>query len=217
MIGTIASTILTALIVSLNSAMAVAPVATVQTIATHQFSMNNRYQVPSVNEVMKKNILLSIAYMTGQVSKKSDIDWTKVTSTFHYEKILNPGEVFAFHQNILKQYADKLAFTTNAHFNASDGFVSDGYLFGDGVCDLASLINWAALDAGLKTYVPTDHRAVAHIPDIPDDFGVSIYMNPENGVGTTNNLYVTNTKDKPVTFQFDFDGTNLKVSVTQSA
>ncbi len=186
-------------------------------LSERQFSLENRYAVKSVNEVMKKNILLNMAYLQGTVSSKSDINWDKVTSTFHFEKTLNPGSTFAYHDIVRKEYLDKLAFTTNAQFNSSDGFLSDGYLYGDGVCHLASLINWAALDAGLTTVVPKDHRSVAHIPDVPDDYGVSIYMNKSAGAGANNNLYITNTKDKPVTFHFEYDGTDLKVYITQNA
>ncbi len=218
MIGDFATTIATVLIMSLANPSAVIKTqeANLKVLGERQYSMENRYPVKSVNEVMKKNILLGLAYLNGSVAKKSDIDWSKVTSAFHFEKTLKPGEVFAFHDIIRKEYSGKVAFTTNSHFNASDGYVSDGYLFGDGVCDLASLINWAALDAGLETVVPKDHRSVAHIPDVPDDYGVSIYSNPQDGAGANNNLYITNQKDHEVKFHFDFDGTNLKVYITEN-
>ena len=217
MINTIASTIITTAIVSINSVVAALPNSTAKVLAKRELSLNNRYSVPSVNEIMKKNILLNLAYLNGDVRQKKDIDWTRVTSKFHFEKSLQPGEVFAYHENILSDYASKLAFTTNSQFNSSDGYLSDGYLFGDGVCHLASVINWVAIDAGLKTYVPKDHRSVARIPDIPDDYGVSIYMNQETGAGANNNLYITNIKNVPVVFHFDFDGEKLTVSIGQSA
>lgn len=216
MINDLTSIILTAVLLT-NVATAKPIVnSTTKVVAEKQFSLNDRYSVASVNEIMKKNILLNLAYMAGAVTKKSDIDWNKVTSAFHYERTLNPGEVFAYHMNVQKRYADKLAFTTNSHFNSTEGYLSDGYLYGDGVCHLASLLNWAAQGAGLKTYVPKDHRSVAHIPEIPDDYGVSIYINMADGVGANNNLYITNTKDSPVIFNFDYDGTNLKISITRA-
>jgi vancomycin resistance protein YoaR len=218
MITNLITTILTSLLLGVNiNILPVKPQDEKIVLSERQLSLENRYADKSVNEVMKKNILLNMAYLQGTVSKKSDINWSSVTSSFHFEKVLNPGSTFAFHEIVRKEYQSNLAFTTNAAFNASDGFLSDGYLFGDGVCHLASLINWAALDAGLTTIVPKDHRSVAQIPDIPDDYGVSIYMNKAAGTGANNNLYITNTKEKPVTFHFEYDGTSLTVYVTQPA
>ncbi len=218
MIGNFATTIIAVLIMSVTNSTGqfTAQDPKNRVIGQKQFSMRDRYPVESVNEVMKKNILLDLAYMNGIVTKKSEINWDKITSAFHFEKTLKPGQVFAFHDIVRGEYSDKVAFTSNSHFNASDGYVSDGYLFGDGVCDLASLINWAALDASLTTFVPKDHRSVAQIPGIPDEYGVSIYANPTSGAGSNNNLYVTNDKDHEVKFHFDFDGVNLKVSITEN-
>ncbi|HKC05172.1 MAG TPA: VanW family protein, partial [Patescibacteria group bacterium] len=80
---------------------------------------------------------------------------------------------------------------------------------GDGVCHLASLISWAAKDAGLDVYVPARHD-FAKINDVPKEYGVSINSNKPYG-----NLYITNNFDKPVTFNFNYDGTNLTVSVSK--
>jgi len=218
MIGDFATTIGTVLIMTIASpsAMIKNQGPQVKVLGEKQYSMENRYPVKSVNEVMKKNILLNLAYLNGSVTKKSDIDWNKVTSAFHFEKTLKPGEIFAFHNIVRKEFDGKVAFTTNSYFGSSDGYITDGYLYGDGVCDLASLINWAALSAGLETVVPKDHRSVAHIPDIPDDYGVSIFADPNAQVGANNNLYITNNKNSEIKFHFEFDGTNLKVSITQA-
>ncbi len=227
MINTVLSFILSALLTGFNGA-AVLPTQTEpqvlgveakseKIIGQKQFSLENRYPVKSVNEVMKKNILLNLAYLNGTVAKKADIDWDKVTSPFHFEKTLEVGKTFAYHDIVKKDYAGKVAFTTNTVFNAADGYLNDGYLYGDGVCHIASLINWAAIDAGLKTEVPKDHRSVGPIPDVPDDYGVSIYVNKSSGAGANNNLYITNTKTNPVTLHFDFDGENVKVYVTEKA
>src|SRR3989338_6136099 len=217
MIGDFATTIATVVIMAMSSpsAMLKPETFTDKVISEKEFSLENRYAVKSVNEVMKKNILLNLAYLNGSVAKKADINWTQITSPFHFEKTLGVGETFAYHTTVRDEFTAKVAFTTNSSFNAADGYLSDGYLFGDGVCHLASLINWAALEAGLETVVPKDHRSVAHIPDVPDDFGVSIYMNASTGTGANNNLYITNTRDKPITFHFDYNGTNLKVYVTE--
>src|SRR3989344_5280618 len=156
MIGDFATTIVTVLILSLANPTDIinSKEADIKILGEKQYSMENRYPVKSVNEVMKKNILLNLAYINGTVTKKSDIDWSKITSSFHFEKTLKPGEIFAFHDIVSQEYSGKIAFSSNSNFGSADGYVTDGYLYGDGVCDLASLINWAALSAGLKTEVP---------------------------------------------------------------
>ena len=123
------------------------------------------------------------------------------------------GQEFVFHDQILPEYKGSVVRTTNAHFNYQDGFKSDGYLTGDGVCHLASLIYWTAKDAGLEAYAPTDHD-FAEIPGVPKEYGVSIYDLP--GAFETSarqNLYITNNLDKPVSFIFNYDGSNLTVDV----
>lgn len=173
--------------------------------------MDDRYAVPSVNTVFKDNILLTLAYMNGQVTSKADIDWNKIEADSHYEFTLKPGEEFAFHEKIGKQFDNgNVVKTTKAHFNYDDGFKSDGYLTGDGVCHFASIIDWVATDAGLEVVAPTNHN-FAKIPDVPAQYGVGIYMGPD--AGEMNNLYVTNTKEKPVTFVFDYKNGDLTVSV----
>lgn len=216
MIGDFATTIAVLIITAANpSTMIKTESITDKVIGEKQFSLENRHAVKSVNEVMKKNILLNLAYLNGSVTKRFEIDWNKVASPFHFEKTLKAGETFAYHEIVRKEYTGKVAFTTNTSFNASDGYLTDGYLYGDGVCHIASLINWAAIDAGLKTVVPKDHRSVGSIPDVPDDYGVSIYKDAGKNSGANNNLYITNTKDREVKFHFEYDGTNIKVYVTE--
>lgn len=176
-------------------------------LATHSFSMSNRYGNDFVNEVFKENMLLSMSYMSGTVKSKADINWGKVESPFRYEFRLEPGQIFAFHDGVLPKYSKNIVQTTNAHFYWNEGFKSDGYLVGDGVCQLASLINWVALDAKLDVYAPNNHN-FANIPDVPKEYGVAI-MSPN----PSGNLYITNNYDKTVTFVFNYDGDNLAVSV----
>ncbi|MCX6705113.1 MAG: VanW family protein [Candidatus Woesebacteria bacterium] len=184
-------------------------------LASHSFSLENRYGNSFVNDVFKDNILLTLAYLDGTVKAKSDISWDKVTSPFNYKFTLEPGQKFAFHDQVLPEYKENVAKTTNAHFNYQDGFKSDGYLTGDGVCHLASLVYWTAKDAGLAAVAPTDHN-FAKIPEVPKEYGVSIYALP--GAFETSarqNLYITNNLDKPVGFIFNFDGSNLTVNVVK--
>jgi len=179
-------------------------------LASHSFSLENRYGNKFVNDVFKDNILLTLNYMDGAVKDKSEIDWNNIEKPFHYEFILKPGEAFTFHDKGLPEYSKNVVKTTNAHFNWNEGFKSDGSLTGDGVCHLASLIYWTAKDAGLTTYVPSNHN-FAVIPDVPKEDGVAI-MSPD----PLGNLYVTNSLDKPVAFVFNYDGTNLSISVNKT-
>ncbi|HTK03733.1 MAG TPA: VanW family protein [Alphaproteobacteria bacterium] len=160
-------------------------------ISSRSFSLEDRYNVPSVNTVFKENILLTIERMG-------------------HEFTLQPGQTFAFHEKVLAKYEKSLVKTTNSHFNSSEGFKSDGYLVGDGVCHIASLIYWAAKDAGLETYAPSNHN-FANIPDVPKEYGVAILSPMPMG-----NLYITNNQDKPVNFEFKYDGENLSVSVSET-
>jgi vancomycin resistance protein YoaR len=160
-------------------------------LASHSFSLENRYDDKFVNDVFKENILLTVSYMGS--------DFT-----------LEPGETFAFDDKILPEYEGKVTKTTGAHFIASEGFKSDGLLVGDGVCHLASLMYWAAKDAGLTAVSPRNHD-FAKINDVPREYGVAIHS-----LDPFQNLYITNNLDKPVTFVTDTEGTELTVSVVKS-
>lgn len=184
-------------------------------LAQHEMSLDNRYPNSFVNDVFKKNILLNIAYMEGKVTKASDINWDEITKPFQYEFKLEPNKTFAFHEDIEDKYRNSLVKTTSAHFNAQEGFKTDGYLFGDGICHLASLIYWVAADAGLLTEAPTNHD-FAKIADVPKEYGVSIYSNPNSlGSNTRQNLYITNKRSKPISFKFEYRDNKLKVSVVE--
>ena len=100
-----------------------------------------------------------------------------------------------------------------AHFDASEGFEYDGDLYGDGVCHFASLMNWAARDAGLEVVAPTPHN-FAVIPDINAKYGTAIYdAAGETSTNEAQNLYVENITDKPVQFVFTYVNDVLTVSI----
>ncbi|MBI2040368.1 VanW family protein [Candidatus Microgenomates bacterium] len=185
-------------------------------LAQHEISLNNRQSDKWVNDIFKDNILLNLAYMSGKVSGKDTISWDEVRKPFSYQFKLDPGRTFAYHEDVFLEYQDKVVKTTNAHFNASEGFKSDGYLMGDGVCHLASLIYWVAKDAGLETEARTNHN-FAVIPDISREYGVSIYNYPARfEANAKQNLYITNNGEKTITFKFEYQNENLKVSVVES-
>ena len=186
-------------------------------LAEHSLSLSDRQSDKFVNGVFKDNILLNLAYLDGK-ALKGQVNWDEVRKPFDYELTLQKGETFAFHETILPEYARKVVKTTNAHFNFSEGFKSDGYLIGDGVCHLASLINWSAKDAGLYVNAPTNHD-FASIPDVPRQYGVAVYSSGtvKNSADALQNLYITNNKGEPVAIKFDYNGEAIKVSVSKKA
>lgn len=184
-------------------------------LASKKMSLEKRYPNYFVNEVFKENILLNLAYMRGIVRDKNGIDWVKVTEPFTYTMVLKPGDVFAFHDTVPTRFQTGEVKTTNAHFNAQEGFKSDGYLVGDGVCHLASLMYWAAQDAKLMSEAPTRHD-FANIPEVPKEYGVSIYNMPGNKAGNERqNLYIKNDKKKPIAFVFSYENDQLKIDVKE--
>lgn len=186
-------------------------------LSAHTMSLDNRYPVATVSDVFKENILLNIAYLEGKVHNPSQVDWGKLEKPFHYTLVLQSGQTFAFHDALRSDYQGRVTKTTNAHFNSSEGFVSDGYLIGDGVCHLASLMNWVARDAGLSVVSPTNHDFAA-IPEVPKKYGVAIYNSPDNPTGSAmQNLYITNNKPYPISFVFDYKNDTLKISVEESS
>lgn len=184
-------------------------------LGQRSFSLSKRYPNPSVNDVMKKNILLSLAYERGLVHKRQSIDWSSVEKPFETTIYLAPGSLFSFHGDVADKYKGITSQTLNSHFNSEEGFVSDGYLVGDGVCHLASLIYWAAKDAGLETEAPTPHD-FARIEEVPKEYGVSIYYNPGSTQNNAlQNLYVKNNKDRDVGILIGYNGDKLSVTITE--
>lgn len=184
-------------------------------ITEANYSLTNRYSNTYVNDVFTDNILLTLAYLGGKVKKGETISWDIVKKPASNGFILKPGESFAFHDTPLEKYKRSLVASTNAHFSSTEGFKSDGWLVGDGVCHLASFMYAVAKKAGLKTEAPTNHD-FAKIPDVPAELGVSIYYMPDNpGSSTLQNLYITNNFPKTIAFVFTHDKESLNIKVEE--
>lgn len=178
-----------------------------KSLSQFSYSLKNRYSNTFVNDVFSDNILLTVAYLGGKVKKGESISWEAVRSEGETKFNLKPGETFAFHDAVLDKYKGKINVTTNAHFNSYEGFKSDGWLVGDGVCHLASFMYVAAKNASLEVEAPTSHD-FAVIPNIEKKNGVSIYS--EN---TLQNLYITNNKKGDITFVFIHKNDTLTIRV----
>jgi hypothetical protein len=180
-----------------------------------QYSLANRYNDEFVNRVFTKNILLTLAYMSGKVKQTQNLSWKAIQSPHRFRLTLKPGQTFAFHDEVLEKYEDKVAITTNAHFSSDEGFLSDGWLVGDGVCHLASFINVAAQSAGLAVEAPVRHD-FAKIAEVAKEDGVSIYYTPTNPTSSQlQNLYITNTRPKSIAFVFIHKGDALNIQVQE--
>lgn len=185
----------------------------VNLLSAQSISLENRYSNKFVNDVFKDNILLNMAYLSGKVTARDEINWEEIQKPFEYKFTLMPDKTFAFHQDVLEKYKSSLVKTTNANFNFADGFKSDGYLTGDGVCHLASLMYWVSQTAGLEVYAPINHN-FAVISEIDREFGVAIYKMPGNySANSMQNLYITNNKKKPIVFDFTYKNSQLKFSI----
>lgn len=203
----------TTIFATLHTRVESAILASKAPLATHAFSLEKRYGNTFVNGVFKDNILLTLMILKNGEIPHLPVDWEAVRKPFHFDLTLQPGETFAFHDNVLPQYQGKPLKVLNAHFNSQEGFVSDGYLVGDGVCHLASLLSWTAKDAGLSVTALVNHD-FAPIPEVPREQGVSIFANPSPSTGAARqNLYITNTKESDVRFRFTYDGGTLTIEV----
>src|SRR3990172_8868257 len=69
--------------------------ADVNLLSAHSISLENRYADKDVNAVFKDNILLNIAYLSGKVTKKEDINWDEIAKPFEYKFTLLPDKTFA--------------------------------------------------------------------------------------------------------------------------
>lgn len=188
----------------------------VEALSMREFSLAKRYEDSFVNQVFKDNILLNVKYLAGEKIDPKEINWDEIRKPFEYKLVLKSGETFAFHDDVLPEFEGKIAKTTNAHFNGQEGFRSSGFLVGDGVCHLASLLYWAAKDAGLETVARVNHN-FANIPEVPKEYGVSIYAFPgRQATDQMQNLYITNNKDREIAFEFKYDGQNLKIAVVEA-
>lgn len=184
-------------------------------LSSHTMSLNNRFGYDLPENAYKDNILLNLAYIHGSVKTKSDINWDELKKAKTIEMTLEPGQMFVYHDLIDPKYNGQSIKTVHTNFGAGDGYKFSDGLYGMGVCHLASLIHWAALDAGLESIAPTNHDFYA-IPEVPKEYGVAIYSSPDSvSASEKQNLYIKNNFDSKVTFKFDFDGVNLKISVSK--
>lgn len=176
-------------------------------LAEHLLDLTIRDEDPKANQGFGDNILLALHYLKGDV-ESSKIDWDWARKPFEVSFILQPGEVFAFHGNVLPEYSNPVA-AINSEFLTTEGYKSVWGLGGNGVCHLASLMNWVASEADLAVVAPNGHN-FAPIPDVSKKYGTSIRSQSQN-----QNLYIINSFDYPVTFSFTVSSKIIDLKLLQ--
>ena len=167
-------------------------------LASESLDLSRRAPVESVNEGFKENILIALEHLK-RINNGT--------------LILQPGEVFAFHKNILPQFKGEKIIAQESGFGVKDGYKVVAGLPGNGVCHLASLMNKVARKAGLEVVSEVNHN-FAGIPGIEREYGTSIYFMPGGGRNSANqNLYINNNKQFPVEFVFDLSDNQLQFAI----
>lgn len=190
--------------------------------------LTKRDRNPFANEVFADNILLALHYFAGHGETVKvtftgqgprNIDWEKVRESFHLSLTLLPGETFAFHENLAPQYRVLPVRTSGTRYIFKEGYKAVGGLAGNGVCHLASLLNWAAQEAQfggkavLEVKAPVDHN-FSPIPGIPKKYGTSILYRPKGGNSQNQNLYLKNNFSLPVKFIFFADSQKVILRIS---
>ena len=176
-----------------------------EVLAEHFLDLTIRDEDANANQGFADNILLALHYLKGDI-EDSKVNWNWTRAPFEVSFTLQPGEVFAFHDNVLAEFANPVA-TMNSEFMTYEGYKSVWGLGGNGVCHLASLINWVATEAGLEVVAPNGHN-FASIPGVPKKYGTSIRSQSSN-----QNLYIINSFDYPVVFRFTANSQEISLSL----
>jgi hypothetical protein len=177
-------------------------------LAQHQLDLTQRHPTASINQVFVDNILLSLRYLKGSASLPPD--WENIRQPFVVSFTLQPGETFAFHPKVPPK-TSKPAVTMNSRFFIQEGYRTAGGIGGNGVCHLASFINWAASQAGLEVKARVNHN-FAPVPGIPRQFGTTIfYPHPAK------NLYLKNTLNFPIIFTFQATPQKITLAIFQNS
>lgn len=193
-------------------------------LAQKEMDLTQRQKDRYVNEIFADNILLYLRYLKGDAdatvnqqlttTSQKVMDLAKVREPFTFSFTLVPGEVFAFHPDVLPEFQNKPRRTALTTFKSSEGYRFVAGLWANGVCHIASLINWAAQEAGLKVTAKVNHD-FAPIPGVPREFGTAIYyMEGAANANQQQNLYLENTYDFPVTLTFTVTDTKVILTIS---
>ena len=180
-----------------------------QVLAKKELDLTKRLPTEYGAGVFSDNILLSLHYLKGDISQirqMGQINWDEARKPFTVEFILKPNEVFAFHDNVLKDFQNPKV-TMHSKFFMDEGYLALNGLGGNGVCHLASLINWVAQEAGLKVIVKVNHDFYP-VPGVPRQYGTAIMSTDQN-----QNLYIKNDLHKPAKLIFTTDQKKVALEI----
>ncbi len=189
-------------------------------LSSGTFNLTNRLLDRGGNPIFTDNILLTLRYFQDgsiKAEKKNGpgaIDWEKVREPFEFSFILLPGETFTFHSQVLPEYEKHLGFVGKGNFSWLQGYKALEGLSGNGVCHLASFINWVANDAHLDVDARVNHN-FAPVPDVPKQYGTSIFDLEGSSGSKLQNLYITNKFTYPVKFTFKVNGEEVRLVITK--
>lgn len=164
-----------------------------EVLAEQSLDLRDRIEDDYANEVFKFNILHALEFIGKKFA-------------------LEPNEVFAFHENIRSDFKEAKVKTSGTKYIAQEGYQAVGGLYGNGVCHLASLMNWVASEAGLEVITPARHD-FAPIAGVPREFGTSIRYLPSGGNSQNQNLYIKNNLEEAVIFSFEVEENGLVLRV----
>ena len=190
-----------------------------EAISTKVLSLKNRNSNKQVNDVFADNIILNLHYIKGDVDNYLDsklkgeemVSWTELEKPFNFTLTLPPGQIFTFHDDVLPKYEKEDLSSVKTSFSYDQGYKQVDGLYGNGVCHLASLINWTASTSGLAVEAPTNHN-FAPVPAVPNEYGTAIlYMGGYSS--QLQNLYIKNTYDYPVHLLFDVNKDRVVLTV----
>lgn len=160
----------------------------------------------AATDILADNIRLNLHYFKGDAKEAKNL-----REPFTFSFTLEPGEVFAYHDQVLEEFKNATIKTQPSHFSNAEGYKTLT-LPGSGVCYLASLINWAASDAGLRVVALVNHDFET-IPGVPRQYGTAIYYDGATETSRRQNLYVVNNLEKPVIFNFTVSETEVDFSI----
>lgn len=183
-----------------------------QVLAEHSLDLTLRDQDTRANQGFGDNILLALHYLKGDPPAGGQVNWEKIRAPFETSFTLQSGEIFAFHDNVLPEFSPPAGgplVTMNSEFLTTEGYKSVWGLGGNGVCHLASLMNWMASEGGLMVVAPNKHN-FALIPGVPREYGTSIRSQSAN-----QNLYIRNNFAYPVTFVFKTNNREVDLKIVK--
>jgi len=197
-----------------------------EVLARESLDMTKRNPDKAVSDIFRDNILLNLHYMYGDVEKVKiestnnsneyvDINWDKVREPLNFSLVLEPGELLAFHDELLPEFRNLKVKSGWTKFSVAEGYkVLDG-LSGNGVCHLATLINWVSSEAGLGVTAKVNHDFYP-VPGIDRKYGTSIIYLPGEITTQMQNLYVINNTGKQVKFVFKADYYKVELSILKN-